>query len=135
MILKQLLQLSLDGRYFSDEAILRMGPRPARQGRLTIRLRPDDAMRLQARADVRAMPAATYASVALRAHLKNVAPLPKVEQVLLREALREVSQFREEMRRHAYQPNSAQVVAFVKVCQALGDHIHALFDKNLRHWQ
>ena len=64
VILKRLLQSTLGGAHMSDEAVLREGERPARNGRLSIRLRRDDALLLQARAEARTMPAATYASVA-----------------------------------------------------------------------
>jgi predicted HicB family RNase H-like nuclease len=135
VIVKRLLQSSLGARHLSDQAILRKSPRPARKGRLTIRLRPDDALLLQARAEARAMAAATYASVALRAHLKGTAPIPKAELELLRRALRDLGLFRDEMRRHAYHPVTPHFLAILKICECLRDSVSALLEKNLRSWQ
>lgn len=56
---------------------------PQRQARLTIRLLADDQVLLHARAKARAMPAATYASMVIRSHLRGVVPLPKEERFLL----------------------------------------------------
>ena len=63
---------------------------PARHARLMIRLLPDDQMLLHARAKARGMPAATYAAVVLRSHLRSVAPLPKEERTVLSQAVGEL---------------------------------------------
>ncbi len=57
---------------FADPA----APRDLRDARLTVRLVPEDRALLRERAAERTMPAATYVSVLVRAHLRRVAPLP-----------------------------------------------------------
>ena len=47
--------------------------------RLCIRLRPDDRLMLLERANSRSMASGTYLSVLLRAHLRNLPPLPQDE--------------------------------------------------------
>jgi hypothetical protein len=66
-------------------------PEPiAREARLYVRLRSDDQLLLRERAVARGMAAATYASVLLRAHLRNLAPLPKDELMALRRLMAEL---------------------------------------------
>ena len=53
--------------------------RMSRDARLSIRLEPDDRMLLSKTAAARGMLSATYVSVLVRSHLRNLAPLPKEE--------------------------------------------------------
>ncbi len=135
VILKRLLQSSLNGAHMSDEAILRQGARPARDGRLSIRLRRDDALLLQARAGARGMPTATYASVALRAHLTGTAPVPQAELAALRNLIRGLGTFRALMSQNAFQATTCELGMMLKLCEAARDHVNALLEKNLRSWQ
>src|SRR6267378_5705021 len=61
-----------------------------RATRLMIRLRQEDQLLLQARATGRGMPMATYASMLLRAHLRDLAPLPTQELAVLKRAIAEL---------------------------------------------
>ena len=54
---------------------------------LFVRLRNEDRLLLDARAEARVMRPATYASVLLRAHLRNLAPLPKDELLALKRSI------------------------------------------------
>jgi hypothetical protein len=135
VILKRLLLTSLGGAHLSDEAILHQGERIARNGRLSIRLRREDALLLQARADARGMPAATYASVALRAHLRGAAPLPQAELDVLRNLIRALEAFRTMMSRIASQATTRELAMMLKLCESARDQVTALVDKNLRSWQ
>src|SRR5580692_8065256 len=66
------------------------GPRSART-RICIRIRRDDWLILRERAEARGMPAATYISVLVRAHLRVLAPLPAEEVAALKRAVAELS--------------------------------------------
>jgi hypothetical protein len=135
VILKRLLLSSLGSAHMSDEAILRPGERIARNGRLSIRLRREDALLLQARAEARGMPAATYASVALRAHLTGAAPVPFAELDVMRNLIRALESFRTMMSRIASQATTRELAMMLKLCESARDQVTALLDKNLRSWQ
>ena len=134
VIVKRLLHGTLSSR-LPDAAIVATAPRPARKGRLSIRLRPDDALLLQARAEARAMPPATYVSVALRAHLQGAAPIPKTELDALLLAIRELQELRQLMLRFPQRTEGQQFPHMLKICTALRDHVGNLLKKNLESWQ
>ena len=62
-----------------------------RSTRLTVRLRPDDQVLLQARASARGMAPATYLSVLTRAHLRSLAPLAEGELQALKRSVSELA--------------------------------------------
>jgi hypothetical protein len=66
-------------------------PAHARDARVTIRLVAEDHALLCERAAARTMPSATYISALVRAHLRQVAPLPDRELDALRSAVRELA--------------------------------------------
>jgi predicted DNA-binding protein len=83
-LLKRVLELTLDGAAdpkLGNPGVARM---VARAARLYLRLRPDDQLLLMERATARGMAAATYVSVLVRAHLRHLTPLPKVELMAFR---------------------------------------------------
>ena len=135
VILKRLLLSTLGSAHLSDEAVLRQSERFARNGRLSIRLRRNDALFLQARADARGMPAATYASVALRAHLTGTAPVPHAEREVLRNLIRALETFRTLVSRSACQATTRELAMMLKLCESARDQVTALLEKNLRSWQ
>src|SRR5207253_4274814 len=55
-----------------------------RNARVTLRLKPEDWVLLRERAQARRMPSATYVSLLVRPHLRDVAPVPKAEYVALK---------------------------------------------------
>ena len=59
----------------------------ARDSRLYVRLRHEDRLLLRERAAARGMAAATYVSVLVRSHLRNLAPLPKEELLALKRSV------------------------------------------------
>jgi hypothetical protein len=127
----------------ADEAAL-PAPVPARDARLTIRLVADDQALLRERAAARAMPAATYVSVLVRAHLRQVAPLPDRELAALRAAVNElaaVGRNLNTMMRLLHQdarqaaPGRQEVLAMLRVAEALRDHFRALIRTNVRSWE
>ena len=55
-----------------------------------VRLAPEDRILLSDRATARGMPSATYVSVLVRSHLRNLAPLPKEELLALKRSVAEL---------------------------------------------
>jgi hypothetical protein len=112
--------------------------RPARDGRVTIRLRAEDLMLLQARATARGMPAATYASV------RNLAPLPREEFLALNRAISELGRIGRLLNpiiRAANQggrvigPSRNDLLALFRTCVELRDHVKDLLRANLATWR
>lgn len=115
----------------------------ARDARLTVRLVPEDRALLRERAVGRSMPAATYVSVLVRSHLRRLAPLPDRELSSLQAVVRELAAIGRNlntMARLLHQdarqaaPGRQEVLAMLRVCEALRDHVRALIKANLTSW-
>ena len=114
-----------------------------RDARLTVRLMPEDRTLLRERAAARSMPAATYVSVLVRSHLRQLAPLPDRELSSLQAAVRElvaIGRNLNTMARLLHQdarqsvPGRQEVLAMLRICEALRDHVRALIKANLISW-
>jgi predicted DNA binding CopG/RHH family protein len=141
-LLKHLVELTLqaantDGHAATTDDAAR------RATRLSIRLRPDDQLLLRERARARGMPAATYVSVLVRAHLRSLAPLPKEELMALKRTASELGAMGRNLNQLARAANQGERVsgpgrddlrALLKVCEGLRDHVKALLAANLRSW-
>jgi len=121
----------------------RVEPSSARDSRLYVRLRPEDRLLLRERAAARGMAAATYVSVLVRSHLRNLAPLPKEELSALKRSVAELSAIGRNMNqiaRAASQggkrggPDREDLWAMFRVAEALRDHVKALLKANLISW-
>lgn len=119
-------------------------PAPVRDARLTIRLVGDDQALLRERAAARTMPAATYVSAIVRAHLRQVAPLPDRELAALRASVNElvaVGRNMNTMTRLLHQdsrqpgPGREDLQMMLRVCEALRDHFRDLIRANLVSWE
>jgi hypothetical protein len=64
--------------------------RATRDTRLYVRIRTDDQRLLKERAAARSMAPATYVSVLVRAHLHDIAPLPKDELLAFKRSVAEL---------------------------------------------
>jgi hypothetical protein len=115
----------------------------SRATRLSIRLRPDDQLLLRERARARGMPAATYVSVLVRAHLRSLSPLPKEELLALRRVVSELGAAGRNLNQLARVANQGERVsspgredvrALLRVCEGLRDHVKALLAANIRSW-
>ena len=73
-----------------DADVLKPSGRRLRGMRTCVRLHPDDQRLLRERAASRQMAVATYISVLVRAHLRNLSPLPKAELLALKQSVAEV---------------------------------------------
>jgi hypothetical protein len=143
-LLKHLLELTLDGAAEPKLTNPYGARRVARAARLYLRLRPDDQLLLAERATSRSMAAATYVSVLVRAHLRQLTPLPKDELVAFRQSIselgaigRNLNQITRTLQRggSAAGPRREDVMAMIRVCTALRDHFKAALLANLRSWQ
>src|ERR1700681_1678972 len=96
--MKTLLRVLVEGEQITESALvpqivevtLRMSAKEgfpkldalekvSRDARLSVRLAPEDRILLSGRATARGIPSATYVSVLVRSHLRNLTPLPKEE--------------------------------------------------------
>ncbi|HEY6640609.1 plasmid mobilization relaxosome protein MobC [Povalibacter sp.] len=111
---------------------------------LFVRLRNEDRLLLDARAEARMMRPATYASVLIRAHLRNLAPLPKDELLALKRSIaelasigRNINQIAKALNEGANAPVSVreEFRAMLKVCEALRDNTKALLKANVTSWE
>ena len=112
--------------------------------RFSVRVTPDDLVLLDARARVRGMRAATYASVLLRAHLRSLAPLPRDELLALKQSISELGAIGRNLNQIARVANQGGRVAgptredlraLIKVCEGLRDHVKALIRANITSWE
>lgn len=112
--------------------------------RVSVRLRPGDHRLLGERARSRSMPAATYASLALRSHLRALAPLPEKELSELKRAVAElgaIGRNLNQIARLAHQterlegPSTADLRAMLRALEGLRDHTKNLIRTNLASWE
>jgi hypothetical protein len=118
-------------------------PKKRRGERLYIRLSKPDRDLLQARAEGRGMPEATYASLLLRAHLQSQTPLPKAELAALLASIAELSAVGRslwQLIRLAHAGGQPQTfttenaLKMLEVCKAIRDRTKALLDANAASW-
>jgi hypothetical protein len=142
-LLKQLLGVMLRG--VGDEVLSepKQDARGLRQARLTVRLQPSDQVLLRDRAAARAMPAATYVSVLVRAHLRFLTPLPKDELLALKRSIAELAAIGRNINQIGRVANEGggwpasvreEFRAMLKICEALRENTKALLKANLRSW-
>jgi hypothetical protein len=98
---------------------------------------------LTERASARRIPAATYVSLLLRAHLHGLNTLPKAEYAALKESVSELAAIGRDLNQiarvmnqggRAAPPGRADVATMLKVAVRLRDHFKALLRANARSW-
>ena len=89
------------------------------------------------------MAAATYVSVLVRSHLRDLAPLPKDELLALKRAVGEMGAVGRNLNQIARAANGGSPIAGVgreefrailKICEALRDHTKNLIKANTASW-
>jgi hypothetical protein len=112
--------------------------------RLSVRLRADDHELLAERSAARGIPAATYVSMVLRAHLRAVTPLPERELAELKRAVGELGMIGRnlnQLARVANQtgnlagPSPSDLRAVLKALEGMRDHVKALMLTNAKSWE
>jgi hypothetical protein len=110
---------------------------------MLVRLTAEDRLLLDARAEARGMRPATYASVLLRSHLRQLTPLPKDELLALKRSIaelgsigRNINQIARALSGGGEVPGSlrGEFGAMLKICSALRDNTKALLKANLASW-
>jgi hypothetical protein len=114
-----------------------------RDARLYVRLRPEDCLLLHDRAAARGMAPATFVSVLVRAHLRNLAPLPKEELLALKRSVAELGAIGRNLNQIAKagkqgskprEPAREDLWAMLRVAEGLRDHVRALLKANETSW-
>ena len=141
--LRQTLYLALGGSGPID------GPAPApagpvgRQQRVSISLLSEDRRRLTERAAARGVASATYVALLVRSHLSGAAPLPKAEYRALLQSVHELTAIGRNLNQIARAinlsgktvlPGRTEVLAMIKVAEALRDHFRELLKANSASW-
>jgi hypothetical protein len=143
-LLQRLVELALLQTPANEEASIEPVELVPRGARLCVRLRPEDHLLLRERANVRAMPAATYASMVLRAHLRAVTPLPNREFEALQAAVAALSAIGRNLNQIARVANETGRViglavddlrAVLRALTGLRDHVKALMQTNKKSWE
>jgi hypothetical protein len=143
-LLKDLLELTLGDSVAPELGDAEPATNLARGVRLYVRLRPDDQLLLAERAAARRMAAATYVSVLVRAHLRHLALVPEDELRALNRMVAElgaIGRNLNQIARAAHQaaptaePRRGDVLAMLRVCEALRDHVKALLKANAASWK
>jgi len=115
----------------------------SRDARLSVRLAPEDRILLCDRAAARGMPSATYVSLLVRAHLRNLAPLPREELLALKRSVAELGAIGRNLNQIANAANQGSrpigpghedLKAVLRVAEALRDHVKALLRANQLSW-
>lgn len=118
-------------------------PTGRRSKRLYVRLDRNDQILLVERAAARAMQPATYVAVLLRAHLRKLSPLPVAELVALKRAVAELTAIGRNLNQIAAAinrtqktnlPGRSEVLAMLKICEALRDHMRGIIKTNIQSW-
>src|SRR5260370_19106923 len=133
-LLKRLVELMLQTANVTDMTgrVAAAGAKAARSTRLMVRLRPDDQVLLRERAAARGMPAATYVSAVVRAHLRSLSPLPREELLALKRTVSELGRLGRNLNQFARAANQGERVtgpgrddlrAILRVCEGLRDHV------------
>jgi hypothetical protein len=108
-----------------------------------VRLLPDDQRLLRERSAARGLPAATYVSALVRAHLHQLTPLPTAELAALKRATAELGIIGRNLNQIARAANDGRVAgpsredlrALLRACEGLRTHVAALIAKNLSSWE
>jgi predicted DNA-binding protein len=143
-LVRQLLETML--RRSAAEGFPKLGSqeRVSREARLSVRLAPEDRVLLSGRATARGMPSATYVSVLVRSHLRNLAPLPKEELSALKRSVAELGAIGRNLNQIARAanlggkpsgPGREDLRSMLRVAEALRDHVKALLRANQISWE
>jgi hypothetical protein len=142
-LVRQLLEAMLRRSALDGFPKLEALEKVSRNARFSIRLVPEDRMLLSGRAAARGMPSATYVSILVRSHLRNLAPLPKEELSALKRSVAElgaIGRNLNQIARAANQggkpagPGREDLRAMLRIAEGLRDHVKALIRANVLSW-
>lgn len=110
---------------------------------ILVRLRAEDRLLLDARAEARGLRPATFLSVVVRSHLRQLAPLPRDEFLALKRSIaelaaigRNINQIAKVVNEGGRAPGSVreEFRAMLKMCEALRDNTKSLLKANVTSW-
>ena len=141
-LIKRMLHVLLHSAAPASPLSIAETERSDRRARLYVRLTAGDQTLLRERAHARSLPAATYASVLLRAHLRGLVPIPKEELRAFRQAITEltiIGRNLNQLARSAHQGSGqgatrADLMALLRACEALRDHFRSVLRVNTQSW-
>ncbi|MBS0377201.1 MAG: hypothetical protein JSS29_01845 [Proteobacteria bacterium] len=142
VVLRQLIETVLG--VASPAPVVAPSYREPRATRLYVRLRSDDRILLADRAARRGLPSATYVSVLVRSHLRQLSPLPKDELAALKRSVAELGAIGRTLNliaRVAAQggkiaaPGRDDLRGMLKVAEGLRDHVKGLIKANQTSWE
>lgn len=143
VLLRRLVEDALvtAGEAISKEA---KTPGPQRPEKISVRLRLEDFTLLRDRAEIRKIRPATYAALFIRAHLRNLSPLPTEELAALKRSVAEVGAVGRNLNQIARAMNRgeragdleiAYLQGLMKMLTGLRDHTKALIMANALSWE
>jgi len=143
-LVRQLLEVTLRRSAMEGFPKLEALEKVGRDARLSISLAPEDRMLLCERATARGMRSATYISVLVRAHLRNLTPLPREELAALKRSVAELGAIGRNLNQIARATNQGSkptgpgrqdLQAMLRVAEGLRDHVKALLKANRTSWE
>jgi hypothetical protein len=141
--LKRLVERALAGTDSELDSV-RPSIAIARNARITIRLVPEDRLLLRERAAARRMPAASYVSTLVRAHLRALAPLPDRELEALGAVVTQLAAIGRNLNvialaasseSPAAGPTQEHVCLMLRLCEATHGHVKGLVNANIISWE
>lgn len=141
--LRQVIESNLQGTSPTSTAVVA----PEREiggKKVTFRLLPGDALLLRERAGARGTAPATYVSILVRSHLRQLTPLPKDELRAFREQVRELRIIGRNINQIARLLNRGDVEdvslrddlrSFLKVATAMREATRTLLKANSESWE
>jgi hypothetical protein len=142
-LVRQLLEVMLRRSALEGLPKLKALEHVSRDARLSVRLAAEDRILLTGRATARGMAAATYVSVLVRSHLRNLTPLPKEELVALKSSVAELGAIGRNLNQIARVANQSgkpggpgreDLRTMLRVAEGLRDHVKALLRANQISW-
>jgi hypothetical protein len=112
--------------------------------RISVRLLPGDRLLLRERATARGTAPATYVSILIRSHLRQLSPLPRDELRAFREQVRElrmigrnINQIARALNQQGIEEASVRedLRSFVKLATAMRESTRALLKTNSKSWE
>lgn len=143
-----LLRRLVEGALVTAAALSTPEPEPvapvAASGKISVRLRPGDLLLLRERATARHMPTATYVSLLIRSHLRNLPPLPTEELQALNRSIAEVGAVGRNLNQIARAlnrgedtsgPSRVDLQSLLRALTSVRDTTKALVSANLLSWE
>jgi predicted DNA binding CopG/RHH family protein len=139
-LLKRVIEALISGNEVRNVTLAPLEPAPA-SGRLSVRLSVDDLLLLRERARSRGIPSATYISLLVRSHLRNLSPIPDNELKTLQQAIGPVSAIGRNLNQIARSvnagerpdgPRKADLHAILRACTGLRDAFKGVIERNIQ---